>query len=123
MKEIKDLGVIQDDRFSGKHANNKDLYIVVTEEPGIVTSGKQTKSLTLKERIYLAVRVDEAAATVKISGYDVTSNSELNAQLKEAKSYNDALEIARNGNVESEVLTFPWHRIVRIKQLKYTLAK
>lgn len=126
MNEVKDLCLVQNDRFSGKHANNKELYIVVTEESGYTlnVTGKSAKSTpSSKLRIYLAVRADETQATIKISGYDVTANSELDAQLKEVKTYNDALDIAKNGNLELEILTFPWHRIVRIKQLRYNLIK
>lgn len=124
MKEIKDLGAIQDNRFSGNSTNTKELYIVVTDEPGMANVGKSTKTLaSTKETVYLAVRADETNATVKMSGYNVTHNSDLIAQLKDAKTYNDAIDIAKNENLEFQVLTFPWHRIVRIKQLKYTLAK
>lgn len=113
MKEIKDLGVIQDNRFSGNSANIKELYIVVTDEPN--TSNTET--------VYLAIRADETASTVKMSGYNVSHNSEVLAQLKDAKTYQDAIDIAKNENLEFEVLTFPWQIIIRIKQLKYTLAK
>lgn len=124
MKEIKDLGAIQDNRFSGNSTNTKELYIVVTDEPGVTKVAKSTKTLTpTKETIYLAVRADETNATVKMSGYNVTHNSELIAQLKNAKTYNDAIDIAKNQNLEFQVLTFPWQRIIRIKQLKYTLTK
>lgn len=124
MKEIKDLGAIQDNRFSGNSTNTKELYIVVTDEPGVTKVAKSTKTLTpTKETIYLAVRADETNATVKMSGYNVTHNSELIAQLKNAKTYNDAIDIAKNENLEFQVLTFPWQRIIRIKQLKYTLTK
>jgi hypothetical protein len=124
MKEIKDLGAIQDNRFSGNSTNTKELYIVVTDEPGVMKVAKSTKTLTpTKETIYLAVRADETNATVKMSGYNVTHNSELIAQLKNAKTYNDAIDIAKNENLEFQVLTFPWQRIIRIKQLKYTLTK
>lgn len=124
MKEIKDLGAIQDNRFSGNSTNTKELYIVVTDEPDITKVSKSKKTLTTtKETIYLAVRVDETNATVKMSGYNVTHNSELIAQLKNAISYNDAIDIAKNENLELQVLTFPWQRIIRIKQLKYTLTK
>lgn len=124
MKEIKDLGAIQDNRFSGNSTNTKELYIVVTDEPGVMKVAKSTRTLTpTKETIYLAVRADETNATVKMSGYNVTHNSELIAQLKNAKTYNDAIDLAKNENLEFQVLTFPWQRIIRIKQLKYTLTK
>lgn len=121
MKEIKDLEVTQDSRFSGNSTNMKELYIVVTEE--LATSGKGTKNVPTKETIYLAIRADESVSTVKMSGYDVTYNIQIIAQLKDAKTYNEAINIAKNENLEFQVLTFPWQRIVRIKQLKYTLAK
>lgn len=113
MKEIKDLEAIQDNRFSGNSTNTKELYIVVTDE--LFTKTKET--------IYLAVRADEAVSTVKMSGYDVSSNSEIIAQLKSAKTYNEAIDLAKKEKLEFQVLTFPWQRIKRIKQLKYTIVK
>lgn len=122
MKEIKDLGVIQDNRFSGNSTNTKELYIVVTDEPNVTVS-KSGKSAVISQTTYLAIRADETGATVKLSGYDVTHNSKIIAQLKDAKTYNEALDPAKNENLEFQVLTFPWQRIIRIKQLKFTLAK
>ncbi len=121
MKEIKELGAIQDNRFSGNSTNTKELYIVVTDEPNFFTNKTGKFAAMNKQKIYLGIRADETGATVKMSGYNVTHNSDLIAQLKNAKTYNEALDLAKN--LEFQVLTFPWQRIIRIQQLKFTIAK
>ena len=123
MKEIKDLGVNQDSRFSGNSTNTKELYIVVTDEPSFVTSKTGKFAAVNNQTIYLGIRADESGATVKMSGYNVTHNSNIIAQVKDAKTYNEALDLAKNENLEFQVLTFPWQRIIRIQQLKFTIAK
>lgn len=123
MKEIKDLGVNQDSRFSGNSTNTKELYIVVTDEPSFVTSKTGKFAATNNQTVYLGMRADETGATVKMSGYNVTHNANIIAQVKDAKTYNEALDLAKNENLEFQVLTFPWQRIIRIQQLKFTIAK
>lgn len=123
MKEIKDLGVNQDSRFSGNSTNTKELYIVVTDEPSFVTSKTGKFAAVNNQTVYLGIRADETGATVKMSGYNVTHNSNIIAQVKDAKTYNEALDLAKNENLEFQVLTFPWQRIIRIQQLKFTIAK
>jgi len=124
MKEIKDLGAIQDNRFLGNSTNTKELYIVVTNEPSVSISknGKSVKQID--QTTYLGIRADESAATVKMSGYDVTHYENISkaAQSKDA-SYNDIIDSVKGVDLEFQVLTFPWQRIIRIKQLKLTLAK
>lgn len=123
MKEVKDLGAIQDNRFLGNSTNTKELYIVVTDEPAALVSKTGKSAKAVNQTVYLAIRADETNATVKLSGYDVTHNSDIIAQLKDAKTYNEALDYAKKEELEFQVLTFPWQRIIRIKQLKFTLAK
>ena len=124
MKEIKDLGVNQDNRFSGNSVNTKELYIVVTDEPSFPTfSTNKSGKVAASQTIYLGIRADETGATVKMSGYNVTHNSNIIAQVKDAKTYNEALDLVKNENLEFQILTFPWQRIIRIQQLKFTIAK
>ena len=112
MKEIKDLGLIQESRISTNSANTKELYIVVTEDP----------SMKMKFRTYIAQRADEKPATINIAGYEVaTINSEINAQLKDTIIYKDAVELVKKCGSELEILTIPWHRIIRIKTLKFSI--
>lgn len=111
MKEIKVLEAIQDNKILSNSAN-KELYIVMMEDP----------TIKAKYRIYLAQRVDEKPATVNMVGWEITTiNSEINAQLKEIKNYVDAVELAKKNGEELENLTIPWQKILRIKTLKFSV--
>lgn len=111
MTNIKDLGVIQNNQNLANSGNNKELYIVVTEDPSVKT----------KCRSYIAQRADEKPATVNIAGYEVTFNSEINAQLKDTRTYSDAIELAKKNSEELENLIIPWNRVIRIKTLKFSI--
>ena len=96
---------------SGKSTTIKELFIVDTEIP----VGKNTKVKT-----YLAIRVDKFNYCVEINGFDISTLNISEMTLKECKSYQDAINLAKDK--ESEILTFPWHRIISIKTMKYKLA-
>jgi hypothetical protein len=120
MKDIKDLGIVPIPNLLGKNITNiKELYIVVTDE---LPADKKVKS-SVNKTIYLSTRLDETAAAIKIAGYEITHNTEIIAKLKDANSYNEAVELAKENKLESQNLIFPWCRILQIKTLKYTIAK
>lgn len=123
MKEIKDLGTIQDNRFSGNSTNTKELYLVLVDEPNVVFTSKSKKSISVNQTTYLGIRADETFSAVKISGYDITNNVNITTLLKKAKTYNEVIDSIKDAELEFQVLTFSWQRIIRIKQLKFTQTK
>lgn len=74
-----------------------------------------------KSRTWLAQRADLGNSSVSIQGYEISNNSEIIAQLKDAKTYSDAVELAKKDNVDFENIIIPWQKIVRIKSYKFSV--
>lgn len=87
------------------NSSNKLLYIVVIEDPTVKTKGL---------RFYATPKVDKAAAFIELIGFEVTDT-----QVKQLKSWNDASELAEQGNLEVTHLCVPWQRVVSIKNANY----
>lgn len=110
MNDIKDLEVKKIDNLPGVSGNNKALYMVVVEDPSI----KQ------KARYYLSHRVDRNDATIEIVGLEIANINSTLTLIKSAKTYDDALEIAKKQESQSEYLIIPWHKILRINKFTFS---
>ncbi len=89
------------------NSTNKLLYIVVTEDP----------SIEAKIRYFATTKVDKNAYTVDLVGLEVT-----NAQNNKLETWDDAIELAKEGKLEMQSIAFPWHRIISIKNVSYKKA-
>lgn len=107
MSDIKELPTPNLERFSGNSSNNKALYVVVMEDPTV--KGKVVN--------YFAKKISEKSFYLELTGYEVNTN--YIAQMTNAKTFEDAVELARDGNKEQQIVYLPWNRILRIK--KYLL--
>lgn len=86
------------------NSTNKLLYILVVEDP------------TVKQncRIFATSKVDKMAAFADIIGYEIT-----NAQSNKLKTWDDVIELANDGNIELINISFPWHRVINIRNVTY----
>jgi hypothetical protein len=86
----------------------KALYIVVVEDP----------SSKPKFRVYGTAKPDKTPGYLEIStGYDLTKLTK--AQLEQLRTYEDVIELGKEGKVELVNITFPWQRIISIKNVSF----
>ena len=88
------------------NSTNKLLYILVVEDP------------TLKEkcRLFATTKVDKMTAFAEVIGYEIT-----NAQSNKLKTWDDVVELVntKNGSIELVNISFPWHRVISIRNVTY----
>lgn len=87
-------------------STNKMLYILVVEDP----------SLKAKTRYFATQKVDKTAGFADIVGYEVT-----NAQSSKLKTWDDATTLAETQELEIFNISFPWHRVISIRNVSYKL--
>ena len=92
-----------------KSGHNKELYIVTIE-------GQKVNDNPIIY-IFVSTRLDEGSAAIKISGWDV-SDIDILRDFKNVKNYNEALAVVKL--FELQILTIPWNRILKIRQLKFS---
>jgi hypothetical protein len=85
-------------------STNKLLYIVVTEDI----------SYDAGFRYFATSKIDKVQTCLDIIGYEIT-----NAQSSILKTWDDALELAVQENIDHISISFPWHRIISIKNVSY----
>ena len=83
---------------------NKMLYILVVEDP----------SLKAKTRYFATQKVDKMASFADIIGYEVTD-----AQSSKMKTWDDATALAEKQEKEIVSISFPWHRVISIRNVSY----
>lgn len=108
MSNNSDLAIEKIDKVPTVSGNTKALFLVVVEDPTVKT----------KTRYYLSNRVDRTEMTVEIVGFETTIDNSTIAQLKSAKTYNEACEIAKMD--ASEHLILPWQKIIRIRKFTFS---
>lgn len=94
---------------------NKELYIVVAEDPTTKT----------KYRAYITTKTNAGDPMLKFIGYEITKNySTVMSALKNTNIvYPDALELVKKHSEDLESLDLPWHRIIRVKTIKFAEKK
>ncbi len=86
----------------------KALYIVTAEDP----------LSTPKIRVYGTTKFDKAPGYVEISsGYNLSNLTQ--AQLEQLKTYEDAVELSKQGGLELVNIIIPWNRIFSIKNVSF----
>jgi hypothetical protein len=85
---------------------NKLLYILVTEDPSNKT----------QVRYFATAKVDKLATYVDLVGYEVT-----NAQSNKLKTWDDVTELAKKGKLEILNISFPWQRVINIRNVSYKI--
>lgn len=107
----KEYDVVQNPTINLSKTATKELYIVVTEDP-------TTKS---KFRMYVTTKYSTSDAMIKFIGYEVTKNhSKVVSTLKNTNIvYADAIDIAKTYSEDLESLDLPWHRVIRVKTIKF----
>jgi len=107
--KIQDASAIQKADSLTANSANKLLYIVVTEDP---TSKDEVK-------YFATSKVDKLTNFAEVIGYEVTS-----VQMKQIKTWNDVTELAnKSKSMEIVNMTFPWHRVISIRNVSYKKAK
>lgn len=86
------------------NSTNKLLYIVVIED---LSSDQGIRFIATS-------KVDKNPVCLDVIGYEVT-----NAQTDKLKTWDDAVELATNEKMEIISVTFPWHRIISIRNVSY----
>ncbi len=103
--EITDLPV-QKNIGLPSNSTNKALYIVVVEDP----------TIKAKKRVFAAQKVVHNTPTLEVFGYEITD-----AQTSQLKSFNDASNLAKEGQLEILNVSFPWCRVISITNVSYKL--
>lgn len=105
---------LQQQQILSKSAN-KEVFIIVIEDP----TNKPVY------RTYVAPKLTTTSDVVKFMGYEVTKQySKLLIELKNTNiSYSDAIEIAKKFSQDLESLDIPWHKIIRVKTIKFAENK
>lgn len=86
-------------------STNKPLYILMVEDP----------ALKVKYRYFATPKIDKMAGIVDIVGYEI----ETNAQINKIKTWDDAVELASKEKFNIVNMTFPWHRVISIRNVSY----
>jgi hypothetical protein len=112
MSGNQDLSIQKIDKLTSNSTTNKVLYIVVVEDP----------TVEAHSRSYLSMRVDQMTMAAEMLGFEITK-PRIIAQLENVVNYNDAIELVKKHNAVQESLISPWHRIIRIRKLKFNVTK
>ena len=111
MSKIKDIGIeLQESgalrRVNSELANSttKLLYTIVVEDPTAKTEC----------RLFATSKVDKSATFCEVIGYEITG-----AQSSKLKTWNDVIELATKSQLDLVNMTFPWHRVINIKNVSY----
>ena len=86
------------------NSTNKLLYIVVTED---LSSDQGI-------RYFATSKIDKTPVCLDVVGYEVT-----NAQSSQLKTWDDAVELATQEKIENISISFPWHRVISIRNVSY----
>lgn len=85
-------------------STNKMLYILVVEDP----TAKE------KYRLFATTKIDKMAGFSDVIGYEIT-----NAQSSKLKTWDDATALAEKQELEVVSFSFPWHRVISIRNVSY----
>lgn len=83
-------------------------------KPAYIVSVVDSNSKTDKTRIFITDNRNLSNSYVEFKGLEVTKE-----QLNNVKNWEDAVSLAKTGNLDMEEWIFPWQKIISIKHLTY----
>lgn len=103
-EDLQDSNILKNIDRNMNNSTNKLLYLLVVEDPSVKT----------KTRIFATGKLDKNAAFVDMFGYEIT-----NVHSTQLKTWNDAVELANKESIELVNMSFPWQRVLSIRNVNY----
>ncbi|KKM56173.1 hypothetical protein LCGC14_1551990 [marine sediment metagenome] len=87
-------------------SGNKTVYLVVVEEP----FSKR------KKQQFVTRFLEQKPLGIELIGYEISNTAKI-------KSHRDAVDEANKGSKELYNIILPWHRVISIRNVTYTLPQ